>query len=419
MSRMKKTILVLVILGIAALGAVRAAQVISNRKSVESNRQAMGQAPLIEVAPVTQGLIEEKMLRTGDIAPYAQVTIYSKVQGWVEKINVREGDRVKAGQVLVTLDAREAEATVAQSKASLEAAIARWKQVKATSEETIQSQIQQAKANLDLAEADLNRARELHEKNFISRQQLDEARTKFSVAKAAYDLALNNVRQKTWENDIALAQAQVQQAKATLDLNQAQLANLIILAPMNGKITKRYVDPGIMVKDTTPILTMMDLDEVKMVVNVIEKELVRLQKGQEVKVTVTAFPDRIFQGRIAIINPALELQSRTAEIQISIPNPGYILNPGMFGRVEALLRSDLKATLIPIQALITDEDKNFVYALKDGKVYRRAVQKGISKDTVVEIIRGLNPGEQVVTAGQEFLRDGIPVRLAAKSEKTR
>jgi len=419
MGRMKKTILVLVILGIAALGAVRAAQVISNRKSVESNRQAMGQAPLIEVAPVTQGLIEEKMLRTGDIAPYAQVTIYSKVQGWVEKINVREGDRVKAGQVLVTLDAREAEATVAQSKASLEAAIARWKQVKATSEETIQSQIQQAKANLDLAEADLNRARELHEKNFISRQQLDEARTKFSVAKAAYDLALNNVRQKTWENDIALAQAQVQQAKATLDLNQAQLANLIILAPMNGKITKRYVDPGIMVKDTTPILTMMDLDEVKMVVNVIEKELVRLQKGQEVKVTVTAFPDRTFQGRIAIITPALELQSRTAEIQISIPNPGYILNPGMFGRVEALLRSDLKATLIPIQALITDEDKNFVYALKDGKVYRRAVQKGISKDTVVEIIRGLNPGEQVVTAGQEFLRDGIPVRLAAKSEKTR
>lgn len=419
MSRMKKTILVLVILGIAALGAVRAAQVISNRKSVESNRQAMGQAPLIEVAPVTQGLIEEKMLRTGDIAPYAQVTIYSKVQGWVEKINVREGDRVKAGQVLVTLDAREAEATVAQSKASLEAAIARLKQVKATSEETIQSQIQQAKANLDLAEADLNRARELHEKNFISRQQLDEARTKFSVAKAAYDLALNNVRQKTWENDIALAEAQVQQAKATLDLNRAQLANLIILAPMNGKITKRYVDPGIMVKDTTPILTMMDLDEVKMVVNVIEKELVRLQKGQEVKVTVTAFPDRTFQGRIAIITPALELQSRTAEIQISIPNPGYILNPGMFGRVEALLRSDPKATLIPIQALITDEDKNFVYALKDGKVYRRAVQKGISKDTVVEIIRGLNPGEQVVTAGQEFLRDGIPVRLAAKSEKTR
>jgi membrane fusion protein (multidrug efflux system) len=417
MSRAKKIILVLVILAVAALGAFRAAQVISARKVEDPKRQAMGQAPLVEVAPVTQGLIEEKILRTGDIAPYAQVIIYSKVQGWVEKINVREGDRVKVGQVLATLDSREAEATVAQSKASLEAATARLKQVKATSEEIIQSQMQQAKANLDLAEEDLKRSRELSQKDFISRQQMDEARTKHSVAKANYDLALNNVRQKTWENDIALAEAQVQQAKATLDLNRAQLANLIILAPMNGKITKRYVDPGIMVKDTTPILAMMDLDEVKMMVNVIEKEFVRLQKGKEVKVTVTAFPNRTFQGRIAIITPALDLQSRTAEIQISIPNPGYILNPGMFGRVEALLRSDPNATLIPIQALITEEDKDYVYALKDGKAYRRPVQKGISKDTVVEIIRGLSPGEQVVTAGQEFLRDGIPVRLAAKSEK--
>ena len=417
MSRVKKIIIVLVILAVAALGAVRAAQVISARKIEDPKRQAMGQVPLVEVAPVTQGLIEEKMLRTGDIAPYAQVTIYSKTQGWVEKINFREGDRVKTGQVLATLDGREAEATVAQSKASLEATIARLKQVKATAEETVQSQIQQAKANLDMAEEDLKRFRELQGKDFISRQQLDQARTNYNLAKAAYDLALNSIRQKTWENDIALAEAQVQQAKATLDLNRAQLANLIILAPMNGKITKRYVDPGIMVKDTTPILAMMDLDEVKMMVNVIEKELVRLQIGQAVKVTVTAFPNRLFQGRIAIITPALDLQSRTAEIQISIPNPGYILNPGMFGRAEALLRSDPQATLIPIQALITEEDKDFVYALKDGKAYRRPVQKGISKDTVVEIIRGLNPGEQVVTAGQDFLRDGIPVRLAAKSEK--
>src|SRR3989304_3436225 len=154
MSRVKKIILVLVILAIAAVGAFRAAQVISARKVEDPKRQGKGQAIIVEAAPVAQGLIEEKMLRTGDIAPYAQVTIYSKVQGWVEKINVREGDRVKVGQVLATLDAREAEATVAQSKASLEAAVARLKQVQATSEETVQSQIQQAKANLDLAEAD-------------------------------------------------------------------------------------------------------------------------------------------------------------------------------------------------------------------------------------------------------------------------
>jgi multidrug efflux pump subunit AcrA (membrane-fusion protein) len=417
MNRAKKTIIVLVILAIAALSAFRAAQVISGKKNEDPKRQGMSQAPLVEVAPVIQGSIEEKILRTGDIAPYAQVTIYSKVQGWVDKINVREGDRVKSGQVLATLDAREAEAAVGQSKASLEAAVARAKQVRATAQETAQSQIQQTQANLDLAKADLDRARELHQKNFIARQQLDEAQTKYNVAKAAHDLTLNSIQQKTWENDIALAEAQVRQAKATLDLCQAQLANLIITSPMNGGVTKRFVDPGTMVKDTTPILTLMDLNEVKMMVNVIEKEFIHLQKGQPVKITVTAFPNRSFQGRIAIINPALELQSRTAEIQITIPNPGYVLNPGMFGRVEILLRSTPQAILVPIQALISEGEKDVVFVLKDGKAYRRTVEKGLIKDAVVEITQGLNPGEQVITAGPGPLKDGSPVRLMANSEK--
>jgi multidrug efflux pump subunit AcrA (membrane-fusion protein) len=395
------------------------AQVISAKRAEDPKRQGAGQAPLVEVAPVTQGLVEERILRTGDIAPHAQVTIYSKVQGWVEKINVREGDRVKAGDVLATLDAREAEASVAQAQASLEAAAARLKQVKATAEEAIRSQMQQARANLELAEADLKRTRDLFEKNFIARQQLDEARTKYNVAKAGDDLAQNHVRQRTWENDIALAEAQVRQARATIDLNRAQLANLVILSPMNGGITRRHVDPGTMVKDTSPILTLMDLGEVKMVVNVIEREFIRLQRGQTVQVTVMAFPNRTFQGRIDIITPALEMQSRTAEIQITIPNPGYILNPGMFGKVEILLRSDPKATLVPIQALMTGDDRNYVYVLKEGKVHQRPVQKGMTKDTVVEIAKGVSPGEQVVTAGHEFLRDGIPVRLAAKVEKSR
>ena len=407
---MKRTIIVLVVIALAGLGAFRVAQVISAKKE-DPKKGMRGQTPMVEVAPVTQGLIEEKILRTGDIAPQFQVTIYSKVQGWVEKINVREGDRVKAGEVLATLDAREAEAAVAQAKANLEASAARLKQVRATAEEAIQSQIQQAKANLELAEADLKRAQELHEKNFISRQQLDEGRMKYNVAKANYDLAQNSIRQKTWENDIALAEAQVNQAKATLDLNKAQLANLIILSPMNAGITKRFVDPGTMVKDTTPILTLMDLAEMKMVVNVIEREFIHLQKGQGVKITVTAFPDRVFSGRIEIITPALELQSRTAEIQISIPNPGLVLKPGMFGRAEVLLRSNPQAVLVPIQSLMTEGGQDWLYVLKDDKVTRRPVRKGAVRDTVVEILQGVVPGERVITAGQTALKDGAKVRL--------
>ena len=411
---MKRMIIVLVILALGGLGAFRAVQVISAKKD-ETKRGRMNQVQLVDVAPVTQGLVEEKISRTGDIAPTAQVSIYSKTQGWVERIHVREGDPVKAGQILVVLDDREARAAVGQSLANLEAAQARLKQVRATSEEAVQSQIQQARANLELADSDLKRARELHGKNFIARQQLDEAQTKYNVAKAAYDLAQNSLRQRTWENEIALAEAQVRQAKAQLDLTQAQLANLTIHSPMDGMVTKRHVDPGTMVKDTTPILNLMDLSEMKMVVNVIEKEFILLQKGQPVKVKVTAFPERVFSGKIEIVTPALELQSRTAEIQISIPNPGGLLKPGMFGRVEITLRSSPRAILIPVQALRTQIDQDFVFVVKDEKAFRRPVRKGAVLDEFVEILQGLNPQEQVVVTGQDSLKDGSAVRLVVKN----
>lgn len=413
---MKRTIIILVILAFGALVAFRAAQVIFAKK--EEPQEKGGRAiPLVEAAPVTQGLVEEKISRVGDIVPQAQVTIFSKVQGWVKEIYVREGDRVRVGQVLANLDDREALAVVAQSKANHEAAIARLKQVRATAKEAVESQIQQAKANMDLAESDLKRARELHAKDFIARQQLDEARTKFNVAKAAYDLAQNNLQQRIWENEIGLAEAQVRQARANLDLMQAQLANLSILSPMQGIVTKRYVDPGTMAKDSTSILTLMELNVVKMIVNVIEKEVVLLKKGQPVMVSVTGFPGRVFPGRIEIINPALDPQSRTAEIQILIPNPDYVLKPGMFGRVEIPLRSNPKALLIPIQALLTQDDKDFVYVCKDGKAYRRSVRKGIVKDDFVEIIQGLNNQDQVIVAGHGSMNDGSPVQILSKAEK--
>ncbi len=413
--RKAKTIIVLVVLAVIGLGVFRAAQVISAKK--EEKKSGIDQIPLVEVAPASRGLIEEKILRTGDIAPYTQVTIYSKVQGWVENINVREGDRVKEGQVLVTLDIREAEAAVAQAQANLEASRARVQQVKATAEETVQSQIQQTKANLELAEADLRRFQELLEKNFISRQQLDEARTKYNVAQAAYNLALNSLRQRTWETDLALAEAQVRQAKAALDLTQAQLQNLIILSPMNGGVTKRYVDPGTMVKDTTPILNLMDLSQMKMVVNVIEREFIHLQKGQPVNITVTAFPERTFTGKIEIINPALELQSRTAEIQISIPNPGFLLKPGMFGRVEILLRSNPQAILVPIQSVISEQNQDWVFILEGTKAVRRPVKKGVVRDAAVEILQGIRQGDQVITTGHSALKNGAQVRLTLQPPK--
>ena len=416
LKRMKKKIIVLVVLVLVALGVFRAAQVISAKKEDPSRGRA-GQIPLVEAAAVTQGLVEDRIARNGDITPYYQVTIYSKVQGWVEEINVREGDLVKTGQVIATLDKREAEAAVAQAAANLEAATARLENVKATAEEMIQSQLLSAKANMELARVDLERNQSLREKNLIAQQTLDQVTMRHDVAKAAYDLAMNNVRKKTWENEVALAKAQVSQAKATLDLMRAQLGNLIIVSPMDGGVTKRFVDPGTMVKDTTPILAVMELTEMRMRVNVIEREFIHLRKGQPVKITLAVFPDRVFPGSIENITPAIDLNSRTAEIQISIPNKDMVLKPGMFGRAEIILRTEPQAVLAPIQSVLTELNQDYVYVLEGEQVSRRKIRKGVVRDVDVEILEGLKPGEQVITAGQASLRDGVQVRLTLQSTK--
>ena len=106
-----------------------------------------------------------------------------------------------------------------------------------------------------------------------------------------------------------------------------------------------------------------------------------------------------------------------AEIQISIPNPGYVLNPGMFGGAEILLRSNPEATLVPIQALVNMEGKDIVYVINGNKALARTIRKGLIKDTSVEIIEGVKAGEKVVTVGQDSLKDGSMVRLTADSEK--
>ena len=125
-----------------------------------------------------------------------------------------------------------------------------------------------------------------------------------------------------------------------------------------------------------------------------------------------------FSGTIEIITPALDLQSRTAEIQIAIPNPDFVLKPGMFGRAEIVLRSRAPGHAGPRSERSHRVNKDYVFVLQENKVSRRPVHKGVVRDTDVEILQGLSPGEQVITAGQTSLKDGAQVRLCMQSPQT-
>lgn len=191
-----------------------------------------------------------------------------------------------------------------------------------------------------------------------------------------------------------------------------------VTSPIAGVLGKLYLDKGAGVNPPTmspamgtPIAMIVNMDKVKVVINIVEKDLPRVNKGQVAKITVDAYPDKIFQGTVTAFRPVVDIMSRTAKAEITIPNPGHLLRPGMFARVNLIVAEKQNVLTVPIDALLESSEEKFVFVEKDGKVEKRTVKTGIREGKRVEINDGLKPGERLVVVGQEMLTDGMAVRV--------
>jgi len=261
----------------------------------------------------------------------------------------------------------------------------------------LEHQLHQAQANYDLAKVTYERLQDLHNKELIAKQELDDSRTKFELAKRALDL------QHTY-------------------LDYAQ-----IIAPFDGYVTKRYVDPGAFIPQATGVvssvntlLTIMDLSRVKVLVNVPERDVSSVHVGDQLSLTLDAYPDQTFQGRVTKFSPALDAGSRTLQVEIDIPNADLALKPGMFARVTLVLERRPHALAVPSESLLVNELGSFVFAVgpvQDGvpTVRRVMVRTGLEDGGQVEILGGLGPNDQIVRTGKELVHDGGGVRIASDS----
>ncbi len=191
-----------------------------------------------------------------------------------------------------------------------------------------------------------------------------------------------------------------------------------VTSPIAGILGKLYLDKGAGVNPPTmspamgtPIAMIVNMDRVKVVIYIIEKDLSRINKGQVAEITVDAYPDKIFQGKVTAFRPVVDLMSRTAKAEITIPNPGHLLRPGMFARVNLIVVEKQGVLTVPFDALLESSEEKFVFVEKDGKVEKRTVKTGIREGKRVEINEGLKPGERLVVVGQEMLSDGMAVRV--------
>jgi RND family efflux transporter MFP subunit len=344
---------------------------------------AGNRAPMaVETATAQRGTIMRELVVVGNLVGDATVAVVPRAAGRLQDISVRLGDRVSRGQRIAKIEDFELQEQVKQQEAALEVS---------------RATIRQREADLKLAETNAERSRNLFARQLLPKQTLDDTEARYQAAVAQLDLA----------------RAQNNQSAARLDELRINLQNTVIVSPVNGFVARRAVDPGAFVGQNAPVVDVVDIGRVRLVANIVEKDLDQLQTGDTTMVEVDAFPDEMFMGRIARVAPVLDPATRTAPIEIEIPNPGFRLKPGMYARVTVTTDERKEALVVPANAVIDTGGRRGVFLAADNDtVSFRPVRVGIEENTQIEILDGLSEGDRVVTTGAAGLRDGDRIVLA-------
>jgi multidrug efflux pump subunit AcrA (membrane-fusion protein) len=377
----------------------------------------------VETVSVHRGLLERRLHMTGSIVAEATVEVFSKVSGILERLEVEQGDRVKANQPVAKVEREEKEAELQEDRAALDVLRAKWAQMEtgARPEEIAQAEqlVRQAKASWQTSVDDYQRLKNLRDRGFISQQHLDEAMLKVTLSEAEYQSAsekLTLLRKGARQEDRDGLLAQIRQAEATVRLAEMHLENTTIRAPLGGIISKRYVDRGALVGTSTPILRIVAMDRVKVLVQVVESELARLRSGATGDINVDAYGSEVFKGTVTCISPTVDPESRTADVEVQVDNTDQRLKPGMFARVDLTVERRDKALLLSKDSLLRESGPPRVFVLDGGKASLREVALGLEGAQYVEVVGGLQEGEEVIIAGQYELNDGMAVNVIRRHE---
>jgi RND family efflux transporter MFP subunit len=337
----------------------------------------------VEVEIIHRGNLEQTLEYNGDIMAEYEVKVFSKIADRIERFFVDEGDYVKKGMRLAKIYSATIEQNLRQAEAALTAAKAQ-------------------EANLKM---EFERVKRLYNENAMSKQQYDAISTQYEAA-----------------------QAQVIQAEATLSSAKNYLADATITAPISGIIGKRYQEDGDMANPALPLLSIVQMNRVKIIFNSTEEDLGRLQTGQEARVRVRTFSDQIFRGSLNKISPVLDPLTRMAEVEVILDNPGLLLKPGMYAEVEVVTGLLKDVILIPRYVSIESTTlekvegqdqvvKNyFVFTVENNTSMQKKLDVLYINHRAIAVNSGVNIGDTLVVTGQNNLRDGLQVKIVNKED---
>lgn len=314
-------------------------------------------AVAVEVTRVSAASFADETTAVGTLKSNESVVLRPETSGRIAAIHFKDGQVVRRGALLLSLDAGIQEA-----------------------------ELQQARANLALAQANQQRNEDLFQKKFISQQSLDNTKAALKVQEASVALA------------------------------EARLAKTRIRAPFDGVVGIRNVSVGDYVKEGEELVNVEDIATLKVDFRLPEAYLGRLERGQTLEVSSDALPGVPFQATLEAVDPLVDVNGRSISCRALLPNREGRLRPGMFVRSRLVFGERKDALMLPEQAVVTGARPR-VFRVEEGKARAVTVQLGVRRDGRVEILEGLAMGDTVITAGQLKVRDGMPVRPVGDTQE--
>ncbi len=379
----------------------------------------------VQVATVERAPIQQVITTEAVLYPLHQAAITPKVTAPVQKFYVNRGARVHKGQLLAVLENRDLAAAQVENKGTLDQAEADYQRATVG---TIPEELQKARLDaaatkkaLDAQEKLYASRENLYKQGALPRKELDQAGVDLTNARNQYELAekhLAALEAGGHQQQLKAAAGQLTSAKGKYLASEAQLAYSEIRSPIDGYITDRPVYPGEMPQAGAPILTVMDTSEVIARAHIPQEQAAVLKVGDTASITAPGVDEEV-PAKVTVVSPALDPNSTTVEIWVQARNPKQELKPGETVSVRMVARTVPDATVVPAAALLLGEGgaTSVMVVGDDGRAHKQDVEVGIRTAQQAQIVKGLKPGERVVTSGAYGLPDNTKIRVAQASEE--
>lgn len=319
----------------------------------QAGGQGGGPRPIaVEAAKIKTQLVTSSLTAVGSLRSDESVVIAAEIEGRIAEVTAKEGVEVQAGEVLFRLD-----------------------------DAMLKADLAQAKAESLLAEANFERADTLYKQRSGTERTRDES--KYAVDRTHANVELSTVR----------------------------LDKATIRAPFDGVLGLRSVSLGKYVTKGESLIVLSRIDPIKVDFRLPEVELASVKVGSKIRMQLDAFLGRTFEGEVTAIDPQVDINGRSISIRAKVGNPGGILKPGLFARIEVVTVSRPNAITVPESALVNQGRDRFVFVVRDGKAARANIRTGVRQPGLVEVVEGLKPDDVVVVSGQQRLREGVLVEI--------